>query len=146
MRWNVREKRNPPVIVLPEALLEAVPPVIALPAALREAVPPAIALPAAAPREAVLREAVPPAIALPAVVLREAALPAVVLREAALPVIVLPAAVMMTMMTAALPAAPREAVPLRETVRPQEARLAMRLLPLLPVLQDRFPMYMAATA
>ena len=126
MRWNERESSS-----LREAALQEV--------RLQEAVPRVVEVRLqAAVVQAALRtvEVLPPAA-------RTAAL-----RIAEAPVRLRAAAMMTMMMTVAL----REAVallpevPLQEAALPPEARLVMPSHRLRPVLQDRFPMYMAVTA
>ena len=126
MRWNERESSSLREAALPEVRLqEAVPRVVEV-------------LLQAAVVQAALRtvEVLPPAA-------RTAAL-----RIAEAPVRLRAAAMMTMMMTVAL----REAVallpevPLQEAALPPEARLVMPSHRLRPVLQDRFPMYMAVTA
>ena len=126
MRWNERESSSLREAALPEVRLQ-------------EAVPRVV--------EVRLQAAVVQAALRTVEVLLPAALTAA-LRIAEAPVRLRAAAMMTMMMTVAL----REAVALLPEVRlqeaalPPEARLVMPSHRLRPVLQDRFPMYMAVTA
>lgn len=126
MRWNERESSSLREAALPEVRLQ-------------EAVPRVV--------EVRLQAAVVQAALRTVEVLLPAARTAA-LRIAEAPVRLRAAAMMTMMMTVAL----REAVALLPEVRlqeaalPPEARLVMPSHRLRPVLQDRFPMYMAVTA